>query len=248
MIGFYPIYMNNYKSMIHLRDRLFKVHDRLHQAAASCHRPVEAIQLLAVSKTHPATSIRALYAAGQYCFGENYVQEALAKQTELADLDIEWHFIGPVQSNKTQAIAQHFDWVHSVDREKIAIRLNDHRGSELPPLNVCLQLNIDNEDTKSGVQPGQLIGLARQVMNLPHLCLRGLMAIPAPHTDYRAQLQAFQQVASEMERLNTALNCPTLDTLSMGMSGDLEAAVAAGSTLVRIGTDIFGVRETRDGR
>lgn len=223
-----------------IADKLMQVEARLQQASHSAHRPRDAIALLAVSKTQPAERLREAFAAGQRRFGENYLQEALDKQQALADLDIEWHFIGPIQSNKTRPLAESFDWVHSVDRLKIARRLNDQRPEGRPPLNVCLQVNIDDEASKSGVSPAELPALAEAVAALPNLTLRGLMAIPAPQQDAGAQGRAFARVAALQADLRAA-GYP-LDTLSMGMSGDLEAAIAEGATIVRVGTDIFGPR------
>lgn len=222
-------------------EKLDKVTARLHTAAQSAGRDPAEILLLAVSKTQPADAIEQAWRWGQRHFGENYLQEALAKQTQLATLaDLQWHFIGPIQSNKTQAIAGHFHWVHSVDRAKIARRLSDQRPPELPPLQVCLQVNLDAEASKAGVAPEELPELARSVAALPGLTLRGLMAIPAPRDNPAEQREAFARLRRALEELNR--QGLSLDTLSMGMSGDLEAAVAEGSTLVRVGTDIFGPR------
>lgn len=198
--------------------------------------------LLAVSKTFPAVTIREAVAAGQHRFGENYVQEALDKMAELADLrgQIEWHMIGPIQSNKTRAVAEHFDWVHTVDRLKIAQRLNDQRPPELPPLQVCIQVNTSGEDSKSGAGPDEALALARAVAALPRLRLRGVMALPAPTPDEAEQNRQLAAVRVVYEHLRSQ-GLP-LDTLSMGMSGDLEAAVAQGSTMVRVGTALFGQR------
>lgn len=198
--------------------------------------------LLAVSKTFPAVTVREAVAAGQHRFGENYVQEALDKMAELADLrdQIEWHMIGPIQSNKTRAVAEHFDWVHTVDRLKIAQRLNDQRPAHLPPLQVCVQVNTSGEDSKSGVAPGDALTLAREVAALPRLRLRGVMALPAPTADAAEQNRQLAEVRVVYERLRSE-GLP-LDTLSMGMSADLEAAVAQGSTMVRVGTALFGQR------
>lgn len=198
--------------------------------------------LLAVSKTFPAVTIREAVAAGQHRFGENYVQEALDKMAELADLrgQIEWHMIGPIQSNKTRAVAEHFDWVHTVDRLKIAQRLNDQRPLELPPLQVCIQVNTSGEDSKSGAGPDEALALARAVAALPRLRLRGVMALPAPTPDQAEQNRQLAAVRVVYEHLRSQ-GLP-LDTLSMGMSGDLEAAVAQGSTMVRVGTALFGQR------
>tara|TARA_B100000809_G_scaffold232850_1_gene249086 strand:- start:38 stop:646 length:609 start_codon:yes stop_codon:yes gene_type:complete len=198
---------------------------------------------LAVSKTKTAADIRAAFAAEQRHFGENYLQEALEKQQQLVGLNIVWHFIGPIQSNKTRALAEHFQWVHSVDRLKIAQRLSKQRLKHLPALNICLQVNLDDEASKSGVILAELPALADAVAKLPNLKLRGLMAIPAPRSDVNAQQQSLERLQQALQRLNQ--QGYKLDTLSMGMSGDLEAAIAAGSTMVRIGTDIFGARTPR---
>ena len=203
----------------------------------------QAVTLCVVSKAQSAERIRAVYAAGHTMFGENYLQEALSKQEQLRDCVIAWHFIGPIQSNKTQPIARHFDWVHSVDRLKIAQRLSEARPPELPPLNICLQVNISHESSKSGASGEELLELALQIKQLPHLRLRGLMAIPAPCDDFDAQRDQFRQVRQLFEQLNQ--QGLQLDTLSIGMSGDFAAAIAEGATLVRIGTAIFGARPAR---
>lgn len=214
------------------------------QAAAQRHgRQAADVSLLAVSKTQPAAAVRAAAAAGQRCFGENYLQEALAKMAELADLDLEWHFIGPLQSNKTRPVAEHFAWVHSVDRLKLAERLSAQRPAGLAPLNVCLQVNISAEASKSGCSLDELPALARAVAALPGLRLRGLMAIPAPAEGLARQRQPFRLLREALERLNAA--GMGLDTLSMGMSDDLEAAIAEGATLVRVGSAIFGARPAK---
>jgi hypothetical protein len=213
---------------------------RIARAAAAAGREPSAIALVAVSKTFPAGCVAEARAAGQRAFGENYVQEALAKQAALADGSLEWHFIGPIQSNKTRAIAEHFAWVHSVDRLKIAERLAAARPAGLPPLNVLLQVNVDAEDTKSGAAPDELAALAQAVARLPGLALRGLMCIPRPAADAEAQRRPFARLRTLRDAL--AAGGLALDTLSMGMSADLEAAVAEGSTLVRVGTAIFGER------
>ena len=200
------------------------------------------MHLLAVSKTCPGVSVRDAHAAGQRDFGENYVQEALAKIDELADLrsELRWHLIGPLQSNKAREVATHFDWVHAVDRMKLAQRLSDLRPSELPPLQVCLQVNISGEDSKSGVAPEAALALAREVAALPRLKLRGLMAIPEPAGDLAAQRVPHRALRELFEAMNAA--GLGLDTLSIGMSADLEAAIAEGATWVRVGTAIFGSR------
>lgn len=224
-------------------DKLTNVTARLRIAAQKAARNPESVHLIAVSKTQPADAIAAAYHWGQRAFGENYLQEALEKQAILAQQglnDIIWHFIGPIQSNKTRPIAEHFAWVHSVDREKIAQRLNDQRPEGLPPLNICLQVNIDDEATKSGVSLAELPALAAAVSQLPNITLRGLMAIPAPSNNPEQQAAAFGQLRQALENLNCS--GLALDTLSMGMSGDMEAAIAQGATFVRVGTDIFGAR------
>jgi pyridoxal phosphate enzyme (YggS family) len=216
------------------------VQERLARALAEAGRAPDAARLVAVSKTVPAARLREVFACGQRAFGESYVQEARAKQEALADLAIEWHFIGPLQSNKTRAVAERFAWVHSLDRLRMAERLSAQRPADLPPLNVCIQVNIDREPTKSGVAPEEVSDLAHAVARLPRLALRGLMAIPAPATDPAIQRDAFRRVRALFERLR-AEGLP-LDTLSMGMSDDLEAAVLEGATLVRVGSAIFGAR------
>jgi len=203
----------------------------------------QAVQLVAVSKAQPVSAIREAYQAGQRIFGENYLQEALDKQVQLADLNIEWHFIGPIQSNKTQPISQHFSWVHGVDRLKIAQRLNEARPQGSPPLQVCIQVNVSNEQSKSGVLPDDLAALAAEISKLPKLKLRGLMAIPAPTKDTNRQIAQFKQVRQCYDAL--LAKGFTLDTLSMGMSDDYPAAISQGATLVRIGSALFGARPAR---
>lgn len=226
-----------------LRERLDAVHARIERAAAQYGHAADAIALLAVSKTRPAADIAAARAAGQRAFGENYLQEALGKIDALAGQDLEWHFIGPIQSNKTKEIAAHFDWVHTIDRLKVAQRLDAQRPSGLAPLQVCLQVNISGEASKSGVAPDALAPLARSVAGLPRLRLRGLMAIPAAETAFERQRASFRRLRELREGLER--DGLALDTLSMGMSGDLEAAIAEGATLVRIGSAIFGARPPR---
>jgi pyridoxal phosphate enzyme (YggS family) len=211
---------------------------RIHAAATKAQRDPAAIGLLAVSKTKPAEALREAYAAGLRDFGENYLQEALGKQAQLSDLPLCWHFIGPIQSNKTRAIAENFAWVHSVDRLKIAQRLSEQRPAELPPLNICIQVNVSGEASKSGCAPQDLPALANAISALPNLKLRGLMAIPEPTEDRAAQSAAFATVRNLLDSLNLPL-----DTLSMGMSHDLEAAIEQGATWVRIGTALFGARD-----
>jgi pyridoxal phosphate enzyme (YggS family) len=224
-----------------IEHNIANVRQRIRDAEKKYGRIDDSVQLMAVSKTQPATNVRLAIAAGITDVGENYLQEALDKIEQLADLAICWHFIGPIQSNKTRAIAEHFDWVHSVDRLKIAQRLNDQRPSQLPPLNICLQVNIDDETSKSGVALGQLPELTQQISHLPNIRLRGLMAIPKASDREDEQRVAFAKLAEAANQLNKT---SPIDTLSMGMSKDLDAAIAEGSTLVRIGTDIFGPRLT----
>ena len=236
--------------MSDLEKRLATIRQQLKTTAADYQQPVP--QLLAVSKKHPAADIDALYQAGQRAFGESYVQEATAKQASLAHLAIEWHFIGPIQANKTRDIANHFTWVHSVDRLKIARRLNDQRGGEAAangdsanrterPLNICVQVHIDNETNKAGVAPADTPALCEAIQAFPNLHLRGLMCIPRKQTEFTAQRQAFARLAGLFKDLNT--RGFELDTLSMGMSNDFAAAIAEGTTLVRIGTALFGERD-----
>jgi pyridoxal phosphate enzyme (YggS family) len=227
--------------MTTLADNLHAVRRTLEQAAADARRPARDIALLAVSKTFPAAAVREAYQAGQTAFGENYVQEALLKMQSLHDLPLEWHFIGPIQSNKTLAIAEHFSWVHSVERLHIAERLSTQRGSSLPPLNVCVQVNVSGEASKSGVAIEEVEALARAIAVLPRLKLRGLMAIPAPTEELAAQRKPFACLRELLARLNA--HGLALDTLSMGMSQDMTAAVLEGATIVRVGTAIFGMRD-----
>ena len=221
-----------------IADNIGLVSQRIRAAADAVQRDASSIHLLAVSKTKPAQAVREAYAAGLRDFGENYLQEALGKQAELTDLPLSWHFIGPIQSNKTRAIAENFAWVHSVDRLKIAQRLSEQRPADLAPLNICIQVNVSGEASKSGCTPADLPALANAISALPRLKLRGLMAIPEPTEDRAAQDAAFAAVRD----LQASLNLP-LDTLSMGMSHDLESAIAQGATWVRIGTALFGARD-----
>jgi pyridoxal phosphate enzyme (YggS family) len=231
--------------MSSIAENLQAVRDAIVAAARNAGREPAEVALLAVSKTFGADAVLAAMAAGQRAFGENYLQEALDKMAELARLDPglqpEWHFIGPIQSNKTRLIAEHFAWVHSVDRVKIAERLSQQRPAALPPLNICLQVNISNEASKSGVAPADALALAQQVAALPRIALRGLMAIPEPAADEAAQRRPFAQLRALAERLRA--QGLAIDTLSMGMSADLAAAIAEGATMVRIGTAIFGKRD-----
>lgn len=226
-----------------LPESLASARERLRRALEDAGRSPTSATLLAVSKTKPAEMLREVWQHDQREFGENYLQEALDKQAALEDLDgIVWHFIGPLQSNKTRAVAEQFAWVHSVDRLKIAKRLSEQRPAALPPLNVCLQVNISREATKSGVLPEDALALAQEIAALPGLALRGLMAIPAPAETLEEQRQPLAALRQLLEELQAALPEAPLDTLSMGMSDDLEAAVLEGATLVRLGTAIFGAR------
>jgi pyridoxal phosphate enzyme (YggS family) len=218
--------------------------DRIATACNEAGRPDHCARLLAVSKTFPAASLRAAHAAGQRAFGENYLQEALAKQQQLLDLALEWHFIGPIQSNKTRQIAANFAWVHSLEREKIALRLAEQRPPNLPPLQVCIQVNVSGEASKSGVQPEAALALAERIAPLPNLTLRGFMAIPEASPNTHRQRSQFHCLAELLDaaRAHPILRALPLDTLSMGMSADLETAIQEGATLVRVGTAIFGTR------
>lgn len=223
---------------------LAQVRDKISAAATRCGRASEEITLLAVSKTKPASAIADAIEAGQHAFGENYVQEGVDKIRffqEQGKTDLQWHFIGPLQSNKSRLVAEHFDWCHTIDRLRIASRLNDQRPEALPPLNVLIQVNISDENSKSGIALEELDALAADVAALPRLTLRGLMAIPAPEPSYERQFAVAQQMAVAFEALKARYE--TVDTLSLGMSDDMEAAIAAGSTMVRIGTAIFGARD-----
>jgi len=221
-------------------ERLHAVQARIARATGEAGRDAAAVRLLAVSKTFGAAAVRDLAACGQRAFGENYLQEALDKQAALRDLPLEWHFIGPIQSNKTRAIAEHFSWVHSIDRLKIAERLSAQRPAGLPPLQICIEVNVSGEASKGGVAPAELPALAEAISRLPGMQLRGLMAIPAPTPDVAAQRAAFRQVGEQFDALRA--RGYALDTLSMGMSGDLEAAILEGATIVRVGTALFGER------
>ncbi|MEX1199008.1 MAG: YggS family pyridoxal phosphate-dependent enzyme [Pseudohongiellaceae bacterium] len=226
------------------------VRDRIAALEASHGRPAGRVSLLAVSKKHGPERLREAYEAGQRAFGENYVQEALDKMTALTNpadpeplTDIVWHFIGPLQSNKTREVTAHFGWVHSVDRLKIARRLSEQRPEDMPPLNVCVQVNISGEASKSGVAPEEVEALCETIAALPRLTLRGLMAIPAPAVDLQAQRAVYRPLAEQFRSLQR--RHATMDTLSIGMSGDLEAAIAEGGTMVRVGTALFGARNSK---
>lgn len=227
-----------------IADKLLQVRARIAQACASASRPVQSVTLLAVTKTYGPEAVREAFEAGERRFGENYVQEGVDKIAALADLrsSIEWHLIGPLQSNKTRVVAEQFDWVHSVDRLKIAQRLSEQRPAHLPPLQVCLQVNISGEASKSGLMPDEVAAVAQTVVKLPRLVLRGLMAIPEPAEDFAAQRVPHRQLRELLQALKA--DGLALDTLSIGMSADLEAAIAEGATLVRIGSAIFGERPT----
>ena len=226
--------------MTMIADNLQSVRTRVQAACRACGRDPAEVALLAVSKTFGPAAVRSAHAAGQTAFGENYIQEAVDKMAALADLPLVWHCIGPIQSNKTRLVAEHFDWTHTVDRLKIAQRLSEQRPAHRAPLQVCLQVNIDGGPTKSGVAPSDALALAREVAQLPGLVLRGLMTIPEPAPDFATALAVHRQARSLFDQLCAA--GLALDTLSMGMTADLEAAVHAGSTMLRVGTAIFGGR------
>ena len=224
--------------MTTIASNLQSVHERIARACEAVRRDVNEVTLLAVSKTFGPDAVREAFAAGERAFGENYIQEGVEKQALVADLDAQWHCIGPIQSNKTRLVAAHFDWAHTVDRLKIAQRLSEQRPAELPPLNICIQVNVSGEASKSGCTPADLPALAEAISALPRLKLRGLMAIPEPTEERAEQDAAFAAV----QTLQASLALP-LDTLSMGMSHDLESAIAQGATWVRIGTALFGARD-----
>ena len=232
--------------MTMIQTQLQRVHDRIVAACQAAGRDPAAVSLLAVSKTFGPEAVQAAWAVGQTAFGENYIQEAVQKITTLRQHPLsdqpplQWHCIGPIQSNKTRLVAEHFDWVHTVDRLKIAERLSEQRPADLAPLQVCIQVNVDGGETKSGVLPQDALALAQQVAALPGLRLRGLMSIPEPAPDFIAAVQVFTRVSTVFDALKA--EGLALDTLSMGMSADLEAAIHAGSTLVRVGSAIFGAR------
>ena len=227
-----------------LKDQLRAVQTRMASACAASGRRVDDVQLLAVSKTFSADDVRQVAACGQRDFGENYIQEGVDKITAVqgSAQALVWHCIGPIQSNKTKLVAEYFDWAHTVDRLKIAQRLNDQRPAHSAPLNVCLQVNIDGGQTKSGIAPADVLALAREVAKLTRLKLRGLMTIPDPVVGFEAQVAVHAKARALFDEVKTALNLPQFDTLSMGMTNDLEAAIQAGSTMVRVGTAIFGGR------
>jgi pyridoxal phosphate enzyme (YggS family) len=227
-----------------IKNNISSIQKRLQQAASDAGRTPNEVLLLAVSKTRTSTQIKAALAAGITSFGENYLQEALEKIDQLSSAELDWHFIGPLQSNKTRLAAENFSWIHSVDRLKIAQRLSDQRPSTMAPLNLCLQINIDNEPSKSGFSAQQALAAAADIANLPNVKLRGLMAIPQSRTDLKAQRTPFIKLRQLKDQINSLLdNSQKLDTLSMGMSGDMDAAILEGATIVRVGTDIFGPRD-----
>lgn len=227
--------------MTTIQSRLGAVHDRIHAACLASGRAVDTVSLLAVSKTFGPDAVQAAHQAGQTAFGENYIQEAVQKILALRHLPLQWHCIGPVQSNKSRLVAEHFDWVHTVDRLKLAQRLSEQRPTNLAPLQVCIQVNVDAGQTKSGVRPEQALALAQALAALPRLRLRGLMCIPEPAPDFVASCAVFERTRALFDALNA--EGLGLDTLSMGMSADLEAAIASGSTMVRVGSAIFGQRD-----
>ncbi|USD40845.1 YggS family pyridoxal phosphate-dependent enzyme [Vibrio sp. SCSIO 43135] len=231
--------------MSSIQQNIEHITSQIESAQQKCGRPRDSVQLLAVSKTKPNEAILEAAQAGQRAFGENYVQEGVEKVQHFnqhhADIDIEWHFIGPIQSNKTRHVAEHFAWVHTVDRAKTAQRLNDQRPEHMPAIQVLIQVNTSGEASKSGATDAEVFELAELISSLPNLTLRGLMSIPANVSDYQSQLSAFKQLAELKDKL--AKQYPDINTLSMGMSGDMDAAIEAGSTMVRIGTAIFGARD-----
>lgn len=224
--------------MTSIANKLKQINSEIRKAELNAHRKNGSVQLLAVSKTKPSSDIINAYQAGQRHFGESYLQEALIKQKELGSYQITWHFIGPIQSNKTRQIATHFSWVHSVDRLKIAKRLSEQRPDYLPSLNICIQVNISNELSKSGFQLDELPAMIEQISQLPNIKLRGIMAIPLPAADYEQQRIPYHQLYQSVK----AIACPGMDTFSFGMTGDLRAAIAEGATIVRVGTALFGAR------
>ncbi|MDH3325288.1 MAG: YggS family pyridoxal phosphate-dependent enzyme [Gammaproteobacteria bacterium] len=227
--------------MLDIVGNLESVKKRIQLAQAQSGRSTDSVILLAVSKTKPAEDIIRAIEAGQRCFGESYVQEAVDKIRQIGRGDIEWHFIGPIQSNKSRLIAENFNWVHSVDRLKIAQRLSDQRLEDQPPLNICLQVNVSDEESKSGISLDELPALAEAVIKLPRIKLRGLMAIPAKSSYQDEQRSEFRKLSESLTQINHQFSIE-MDTLSMGMSNDLDAAIAEGATIVRIGSDIFGSR------
>lgn len=233
--------------MTTIADQLYAVRAQIAAAAQQAGRAPEAVRLLAVSKTFPATAVREAAQAGQRDFGENYIQEGVEKIAALRAMPdmpaLTWHCIGPIQSNKTRLVAEHFDWAHTIDRLKIAQRLNEQRPAQLPPLQVCIQVNVDGGSTKSGCSAQEAVELARQIAQLPRLQLRGVMSIPDPQPDAAAMLAVHRQVVAVFETLRQLPGLECLDTVSLGMTADLDSAIAAGSTMVRVGSGIFGARD-----
>ncbi|WP_334325832.1 YggS family pyridoxal phosphate-dependent enzyme [Gilliamella apicola] len=228
-----------------VQDNLLNIKNEIAEIAKKCERDPNTIQLIAVSKTKPVEQIMEAINAGQLAFGENYVQEGIEKiqyfEKNMPNNDLKWHFIGPLQSNKSKLVAEHFDWMHTIDRLKIAQRLSDQRPNHMAKLNVLIQVNISQEASKSGVKPEEVADLVKQIVTLPNLNLRGLMAIPEIENDYDKQFNVFTKMQQLLQSLQK--DYPFMDTLSMGMSGDMQAAIVAGSTMVRIGTAIFGARQ-----
>ncbi len=228
--------------MTDIKNRFQSIHNVIQQTKIDAQRENDPVELLAVSKTWPAEIVRVAAMSGQKQFGENYLQEALMKIEALADLDLFWHFIGPIQSNKTKEIAHHFDWVQSIDRLKIAKRLNDQRPTDMPPLQICIQINIDDEASKSGIKTTEVMSFAEQLQQFEQLNLRGLMFIPTKTDNQEKQIETFNQAKALFDDLKTKFN--HIDTLSMGMTADMQTAINAGSTMIRVGTGLFGQRNT----
>lgn len=230
---------------MNIQQNVLRIQHRIEAACQQAGRASNAVRLLAVSKTKSVAEISTAFEAGQSAFGENYVQEGVDKiqYFQAQGLQLEWHFIGPLQSNKTRLVAEHFDWIQTLERAKIADRLNEQRPADKAPLNVLIQINISDEETKSGISPHEMLNLAKHIENLPHLRLRGLMAIPAPTENIAEQESAFKKMAALFEQLKQAFPAQPIDTLSMGMTDDMPSAIKCGSTMVRIGTAIFGARD-----
>ena len=230
---------------MNIQQNVLRIQHRIEAACQQAGRASNTVRLLAVSKTKSVAEISTAFEAGQSAFGENYVQEGVDKiqYFQAQGLQLEWHFIGPLQSNKTRLVAEHFDWMQTLERAKIADRLNEQRPADKAPLNVLIQINISDEETKSGISPDEMLNLAKHIENLPHLRLRGLMAIPAPTENIAEQESAFKKMAALFEQLKQAFPAQPIDTLSMGMTDDMPSAIKCGSTMVRIGTAIFGARD-----
>ena len=230
---------------MNIQQNVLRIQHRIEAACQQAGRASNAVRLLAVSKTKSVAEISTAFEAGQSAFGENYVQEGVDKiqYFQAQGIQLEWHFIGPLQSNKTRLVAEHFDWMQTLERAKIADRLNEQRPADKAPLNVLIQINISDEETKSGISPHEMLNLAKHIENLPHLRLRGLMAIPAPTENIAEQESTFKKMAALFEQLKQAFPAQPIDTLSMGMTDDMPSAIKCGSTMVRIGTAIFGARD-----